>query len=885
MIELKKYQIRSMESLRKYYEYCNEYNDPDLAYYKATKETMGVNIPYNQISGVDNIPYVCLRMPTGAGKTLMACYAIHEAAEGLLHEENGVVVWLVPSNPIKTQTLEALKNRCHAYRQSLDSMFKEVNVFDISESKTIRRATLDSSLTIVVSTLQALRIEDTNGRKIYESSGELMEHFQGIPEYALSRLEKGVGGVYKKSLANVLFLRRPIIIVDEAHNARTDLSFDALSRINPSTIIEFTATPNMTNSPSNVIHSTSAAELKAEEMIKVPILIETKNNWQEIITMAIGRLNVLKKIAAVEQLNTGEYIRPIMLIQAEAKRTGKKTITPNVVKDYLVHDLKIKETEIAIATGENNEIEDIDILAKTCEIRYVITIQALREGWDCPFAYVLCSVAEMHSNTAIEQIIGRIMRMPMGKAKKNKELNQAYAYVTSTDFFQVASSLESALVQNGFNKIEAKDFIHAEKIEEQQIELKFEQEEGTVNVSELGFSTLKLNEKPDLNKMEPVLQEKIVYDEKNKTLTVYGGLNEDEAEAVSNCFIREKSKYMVKQLHKTIEKVEEQLENGKAPYDRGEAFCVPALSVMVETQMEMFEESFFLDHKWNILKYEAVLSVEEYGSTDSYGKVGEVDINEAGEIKAKCITDIQDQISLFTNISSGWTVAELTYWLDKNISHPDISSMKSVPYINAIVTNLISNRKLDLDQLVNDRYRLKKAIEGNILKNRDTAKKSSYQMTLFGEQSPVFVTPENSFNFSCNAYPASNFYSGSFEFKKHYFEHVGELLDKGEEFECAQYIDSLEEVKYWVRNLARKEGSFWLQTSTDKFYPDFVCLLKSGKYLAIEYKGWDRYDNPDSMEKRELGEVWEKRSNGKCLFVMPTQKKYDVIKRKIKENV
>jgi type III restriction enzyme len=882
-MKLKDYQIRTMESLRKYYMYCNEYDDPDLAYYKATKEIMGISIPFSQVDGLDNIPYVCLRMPTGAGKTLMACYAIHEAADELLHEENGVVVWLVPSNPIKSQTLDALKNRLHAYRQALDSMFKEVNVFDISEARTITRATFDSSLTIIVSTMQALRIEDTEGRKIYESAGELMEHFNGIPEYALDRLEKGNGGIYKKSMANALCLRRPIIVVDEAHNARTDLSFNVLSRINPSTIIEFTATPNVTNSPSNVIHNTSAAELKAEKMIKVPILIETKSNWQEIITLAIGRLNVLSKLASIEKLNTGEYIRPIMLIQAEANRIGKHTITPNVVKEYLIQDLHINEEEIALATGEINELDGIDILSDTCKIRYVITIQALREGWDCPFAYVLCSVAEMHSSTAIEQIIGRIMRMPNGESKKNKELNQAYAYVTSSDFFQVASSLESALIQNGFNKIEAKDYIRAELNIPQQLELKFEKKEGSVEISQLGFSTLTLFEKPDLQKVEPQIKDKFVYDDTNKTLTVYGEFSEFDMEAISNCLNREESKYMVKHFHETIRNYEEQLEQQKSPFDRGERFKIPGLSVVVNEQLEMFEESYFLERKWNILDYEAKLKSDEYSDIDAYGKVGEVDITENGQIKTRCITNIQDQISMFTNISSGWSTSELMNWIDKNINHPDISPMKSIPYINAIITDLLNERKMSLEQLVNDRYRLKKKIQEKIEKNRNIAKSASYQLTLFGDESPVVVTPENSFDFCSNSYPASYYYSGSFEFKRHYFEHVGELLEKGEEFECAQYIDSLEDIQYWIRNLPRKDGSFWLQTSTDKFYPDFICLLKNGKYMAIEYKGWDRFNDDDSKEKRTLGEVWEARSNGECLFVMPTNRDYSIIERKIKE--
>jgi len=75
---------------------------------------------------------------------------------------------------------------------------------------------------------------------------------------------------------------------------------------------------------------------------------------------------------------------------------------------------------------------------------------------------------------------------------------------------------------------------------------------------------------------------------------------------------------------------------------------------------------------------------------------------------------------------------------------------------------------------------------------------------------------------------------------------------------------------FWVRNIERREfHSFWLQTSTDKFYPDFVCKLKDGRFLVVEYKAETSWSNEDSREKRALGELWEKRSNGACLFVMP----------------
>lgn len=885
MKRLKNYQIRAMESLEKYFHNCNELNDPDLAYYQTTNEIFGIGMPYNKVSGLENVPYVCLRIPTGGGKTLMACYAIEKATNCLLHAEQSVVVWLVPSNQIKKQTLEALKDQNHDYRQALDSMFNEVNVYDICDALSIKRSTLDSSLTIIVSTMQALRIEDTDGRKVYESSGDLMEHFVNVPSDLLDKLEKNEGGVYKKSLANVLYMRRPILVVDEAHNARTELSFDTLSRINPSCIIEFTATPNTTTSPSNVIHNASAAELKAEDMIKVPILIETKNNWQEIITMAIGRLNVLNKLAIIEKRKNKKYIRPIMLIQAEANRSGKDNITPTVLKKYLCNDLHIPEEEIAIETGNQKELEGINILEPTCKVKFVITIQALREGWDCPFAYVLCSVAEMKSSTAIEQIIGRIMRMPYAEKKCIKELNQAYAYVTSNNFFEVAKTLEEALVQNGFNKVEAKDYIRVGSDKFEQLGLESIREEGDISVSKLGFYTVKVSEKPNLEKLEELTREKITYDDKSQILTFYGEMNKEEMHEVSNCFIKEDSVNVIEEFHNAISEYAKKVKDAKTPYEKRLEFSVPALSVKQGNLFELFDDSLFLDNKWDILSYDYTITEGEYKISDETGKVGEVTISDSGQINSRCISEIQEQVNLFSSIDTGWSTADLVNWLDRNIKHPDISTLKSIPYISGAISSLINERQIKLSQLVVDRYNLKNVLEKIINKHRLEARKKSYQLYLFGEYTQVVVEPSVSFDFSKNPYPASSYYSGGYQFKKHYFEHVGELLNQGEEFECAQFIDSLPEVVYWVRNLERKQGSFWLQTSTDKFYPDFICFLKSGQYLAVEYKGADRYSNDDSKEKRLLGQLWEMRSEGKCLFIMTKGKELESIRNKIKNGM
>src|SRR5690606_9933519 len=105
-----------------------------------------------------------------------------------------------------------------------------VRVMDVTEALYLNRATLDTETVIVVSTIQSFRVEDTDGRKVYADNGQLMDHFSGLPDEALDDLERREDGSLIHSLANVLRLRRPIVIVDEAHNARTELTFDTLAR-------------------------------------------------------------------------------------------------------------------------------------------------------------------------------------------------------------------------------------------------------------------------------------------------------------------------------------------------------------------------------------------------------------------------------------------------------------------------------------------------------------------------------------------------------------------------------------------------------------------------------------------------------------------------------
>jgi type III restriction enzyme len=799
------------------------------------------------------------------------------AAHDLLHSDHALVLWLTPSNAIRDQTLRALSDRNHPYRQAVESRVGPVTVMNVSEALYVQPATLNASTVIIVATIQAFRVDNTEGRKVYESSGALMSHFTDLPTELREGLEAN-NGEPKKSLANVLYMRRPIVVVDEAHNSRTPLSFDTLARFHPACILEFTATPAVQDHPSNVLYSASAAELKAEAMIKMPIQRRVRPQWKELLSEAIAKRNLLEATAKLEQRKTGEYLRPIMLLQAQARSSTKETLTVDVVRQTLIDDFKIPENQIARATGEVDEIGDSDLSQPGCPIRYVITVQALREGWDCPFAYVLCSVAESRSATAVEQILGRILRLPKASPKHNEMLNLAYAFATSSSFGEVANQLRDSLIQNGFERFEADRMIQTPAV---QPDLPLFGAPQETRLAEPVRITLA--QPLTLEELPPETGQKIEYEIGSLSLVILERLDPDEAAfllaSFSETAIDAEAAAMIENVT-----LPQGVPGAASPAERGEAFAVPRLLVRRGEQLELFEETAFLDIDWNLAQCDALLSESEYSGQHLDGALIEYDVSDEGKVTTNqsFVVDLQQTMTLFAT-NQGWTTGELVYWLDRAVSHPDVTFRQSNAFLTSLVMRLLDERGFTLDQLVADKFHLRDAVAQKIDQHRQTARKQAYNLYLLPDgPKPLEVHPENCFIYPRDAYPYTTAYRGPYPFKKHYYTQIGDLAENGEEYECAVFLDNLPEVKYWVRNLERRPNeSFWLQTSSDRFYPDFVCLLNDGRYLVVEYKGADRWSNDDSLEKRIIGEVWDKRSGGNCLFIMPKGKDFEAIRHKI----
>lgn len=879
LFQLKSYQREALASLRTFLQKAVELNDADTAFYALTKR------PFVQPPSLPGLPYVCLRVPTGGGKTILAAHSVAIAADSFLRTDAPTVLWLVPSQTIREQTLASLSDRTHPNRRALSERFGEnVRVMTVADALYAKRADYDGGAVVIVATIQAFRVEETEGRKVYEANGELMDHFTGLADGLRGALEIGPSGDPVPSLANVLRLRRPMVIVDEAHNARTDLSFDTLARLKPSMIVEFTATPVTPEEhkpekgvyASNVLHQVSAAELKAAEMIKLPVILRGRADPRETIGDAIAWLDELTQTASAEEQAADEFIRPVMLVQSEAKSKDKPTLHAEEVKKLLIEDFRVPEAHVVIATGETKGLDGVDLFDRDCKVRFIITQQALKEGWDCSFAYVLCSVAEQKSPRAVEQLLGRVLRLPRAARKQNEDLNRAYAFATTASFQHAANTLRDGLVSNGFEKIEAADLVRAVAVmpglEEGGSAFVFEE----TLPADIDATTFKTN-------IENATGGRVQVDLDTGKIRARGALTDYDRAAMKLA--------MPEAAAATIDALVHRSRGArlKAPAPLAEPIrlAVPQLTVRDGQAWQLFDRAHFLDIPWKLEESDAAPILDFFQPPRKAAEEAHIDVDATQKVKVEFVTDLHDQLSLALALR-GWNKNALVNWIDRRLpvaSRRDITRVSSTLFISKALDVISAHHGMSLDALARSNFRLVEAFIKVIAKHRDIREASAFARALIPQSGLEFRTSADiELVFDESRYGYNQPYKGSTDFKKHLFRVIGDLEATGEEHECAIALERNPNIKAWLRNTSKQPHSFWLQTASDKFYPDFVALLNDGRILVVEYKGAHISSTDDTKEKTLIGNLWAERSNGHCLFVMVSDRQFGLIESAIKSS-
>ena len=862
-MELKQYQTNTLSLLRRFFEEAR-IAGPQNAFDEITKEPEiaerlgryagSYTTPFEDLP---EVPYVCLRLPTGGGKTILGAHAVGVARDTWVEKDFPLVLWLVPSKTIRQQTAEALKNQSHSYRQVLDDAFKgRVRVFDISDFTHIRPQDLRDNCCIVVGTIQTLRVKNTEGRKVYAHNENMEPHFWNLST-SIQGLERLDDGGVKYSFANLLHTHRPLMIVDEAHNAVTGLTREMQARLNPCAIIEFTATPR---GKSNILYSVTAQELKNEEMIKLPIMLSENDTWQNAVNGAVARRAKLAEIAR----NDVGYLRPLVLFQAQNKN---QEVNVEALKSHLLDIERVPENSIAVATGDQRELDGIDLFHPQCPIEYVITVEALKEGWDCSFAYVFCSVSRIQSAQNVEQLFGRVLRMPYAKRRHSAELNKAYAYVSEPSFGDAARALVDKLVNMGFEEEEAQKNIQSEISGFSG----FNTDNGLfgrVEVQKPTFSHTIPASPNTLSALRGISHEGLAVRETGDgevEITVIGGIDASLEESiiarVPECEHRDLSNAVgsYRSLNRHL----------LSPAERGEKLSIPRLMSEIQGSLEFADTDVFMEYSdWSLLNHPARLDECEFSIRETERSF-EIDID-GRRVRHQFLIE-QEQLALNIAIE-GWTPENLVIWLDRQVHQADIHQRELLKWLNDLILHLTGERGMHITALTRCKFILARLIRGKIDQFRTNERRYAYQCYLLEPEARVEVSFDTAFEFRDGMYRDQRRYRGHWKPNNHFLGAnqvpAFDGADDGEEVQCAQALDSLPGLKYWLRNVSRHPESFWLPTAAGKFYPDFVAMLNDGRIFVVEYKGAHIVEGIGYGREANDWEVVGRQSKGKGIFLV-----------------
>jgi type III restriction enzyme len=847
-MELKAYQQQVINDLSLFLEHIQETKDTKAAFYDfwanhpktPLQPFVGTAIePYK--NNVPRVPHICLKVPTAGGKTFIACNALKTIFDAFDYDKPKAVMWLVPSITILEQTLKNLKDPSHPYRQKINSHFgNKVEVFDkatLLQGSGFNATSVKEQLNIMVFSFDSLRAKNKEDRKVFQENGNL-QTFENLLGYNADI-----------TLGEVIKYLNPVVVVDESHNAESDLSVDMLKEINPSFILDLTATPRKN---SNIISFIDAIELKKENMVKLPVIVYNHQDKTEVINSALQLQKRLELQAKDEEKKGGKYIRPIVLFQAQPKNADDNT-TFEKLKEKLI-ELKIPEEQIKIKTANLNELKNIDLMDKECPVRYIITINALKEGWDCPFAYILASLADKSSAVDVEQILGRVLRQPYVMKHNFPLLNLSYVLTASSKFLDTLDNIVKGLNKAGFSD---KDYKLADTTA-------LETPKQTDPLQQLTLTMPTAEPVESAETSDDITSD---IDSSRIVLPTDSIIPSDSVTEIENSALEQNQEF---------EKTVSEIESGNTtalPNELKELVKTYTIKNIFKEQAEKINlPQFFLKIPANDLfgTREDEIALEKENLLEGFA-LSKCDINIAFDNIASELYKVdldetkKEHTPTFVRLDGTVKESILTYILDparkdsrvKNFTKrimDIIGNMYPIPdkEIEKYLTRILEDFKDEqFSDFANNEYtytdkikRKIKELSENFAEQKfkdflDTDKvyiKQAYKL-------PKEITPGNTAK----------------DITKALYEKESKM--NGFEEQVINEIGNMQNIAFWTRNIEKK--GFRINGFVNH-YPDFIIQTKSGKTILLETKG----DHLDAEQKIRLGGLWASKAGNDYRYFM-----------------
>ncbi|MDK2170249.1 DEAD/DEAH box helicase [Acinetobacter baumannii] len=851
-MNLNSYQRKVIQDLEDYLNHLQQCQGNMLTAFSSYWRDAGITgVTYT--NHIANCPHVCFKVPTAGGKTFIAVNSIapiFDFMQNYISDKSKLVLWLVPSLSILQQTAKALKDPAHPYHLHLKSLFNgRVNVFEREEVLTgagFNRDSVRDSLNIIVMSFDALKSTNKDNRRAFKENGALASFAE------FKDTSHDLSDYDSTSLINTLRRMRPVIIVDESHNANTKLSTDMLNNLNPSFVLDLTATPKEN---SNVISYTNATALVKENMVKLPVVVYNKQDEQSVFVEAKVLRERLEQRAIQQHQAGGDYVRPIVLLQAESKSNLDATDYEKVRQTLI--DLGIPKEQIKIKTANIDELKGVNLLSKECEVRYIITINALKEGWDCSFAYILATFANRSSETDVTQLLGRILRKPYARKQDQLALECSYVITASKKFNDTLSQLSNSLQMIGFG---SKDMRVPDE--------NFYEKETQEQLDNYTF---------DLS--QPVVPENSVKNQFNKNIPQHSFTEENtslqeqtlddlfQIEVAVQDYQQDAREQDLNEINRQEIAQQDGVKKGTIQmnlYPMREKFTRETLGLLLPRFTIKVQSGGFFDEDTQLLDRVYLLRDFKLSNQDSNLDIGKIDseiwqlnVKDSDDgsdtrlildrLKQRDITDLINQVAQMTDTSQIKQIEDSIFnSFTKKAFYPvDDGDLRL--YIRKIVSDWTREQRISsIKNLATVAQVFKHKIDG--LMNEYAAKQFKYLV----DSSDISVSP--SFQFASSLAIPETF---ALPLANSLYEK--EAKANNLEVEFIRKLVGLENIEWWHRNLSRGKG-FAINGYLNNHYPDFIILTKNKYIILLETKGEDR-DGSDSTYKMKLGEVWKNQAN------------------------
>lgn len=546
-------------------------------------------------------------------------------------------------------------------------------------------------------------------------------------------------------------------------------------------------------------------------------------------------------------------------------RTSEDSTTYEKIKTTLI-EIGVPEEEIAIKTGDRDDIKTENLLSRDCKIRYIITVNALKEGWDCPFAYILATVANRNSTVDVEQILGRVLRLPYTKMSKEQELNLSYAITSSADFYGTLDKVVKGLNNAGFSKRDymVKDLDNPEvketdETESEQMELPNLQPSLETNLSDT--EPLDVNTDELKKQLETVLND----DYENEVTTNQANETVDtmiEMSLTENMVYWEN---ITSEENEQYDDIPDEVVSKMKMYHVRKEFEDDLKELRLPQFVVEGDASLFSEHEYELLDRENLRKGFTLRDKDT-----EIDFDSIEAEIAK--VDDTHEVPKAWKLK-GFESEAIKEWFDsrpmatkRNLCKDRICTRLSKnnavddreirDYVGKIMEQMSEAQLTDLEQNT-ELYaeKIKKKVD-DLLAEHEAKMFRKWVETDIVQCQPMYQMKESiSPTTSISSIPKS------------LYEEDGDLNDY--EKKVMYELASLDNVKWWHRNISRK--GFAINGAVTA-YPDLMVMLTDGKILMIETKG-DHLDNPESKAKAATGSEWASQAGRLYKYYMVFQSK------------